>query len=225
MPHLPRQVDSCTLSPLRVSMGQDATQEKTEEGHRERRCFDFCVSIQTDCNHKAAEGSPKARQCGRLRPCGGECPCINRNKQGDLEAMSIAQSQEPPSHKGNQFYRIGYLTIKVNTAKPDVTFKTSSELSTKEFSEFAILKEHLKCIQVALGEMESWLAEPSHSLTFANQLFHKKLAAPNLKGRCKPRCFITHAASATCVHCFYPKACMALAAPLSVGSPVFATEG
>ena len=34
----------------------------------------------------------------------------------------------------------------------------------------AILKEHLKAIQVALGEIESWLLKPSNALAFINDI-------------------------------------------------------
>ena len=66
-----------------------------------------------------------------------------------------------------------------------------------------ILKEHQKDVQVALGEIESWLVAPAHALQFIKQQFKKNIDLDEFLGgvpEAQDTCM-----SAVCVRCFEPK--------------------
>ena len=66
----------------------------------------------------------------------------------------------------------------------------------------AVLKGHLKSIQVALGEMDAWLLEASHSLSLINNLFKNAFAAPELASCSQVPGTSTKSNSSICVRCF-----------------------
>lgn len=70
----------------------------------------------------------------------------------------------------------------------------------------AIVKEHLKSVQVYLGKIESWLLEPSHAISFINEQFGLELNLPEITG-CNDSCTVHHKYSAgeVCIKCFKPR--------------------
>lgn len=152
---------------------------------------------------------------------------------------------------GIRFYRVGFLTVKVNTVEKrsrdskNIVFGTTAEIATEEFKRLPqipevlscifslqcngnlpdyeqylekaswlqediskpfliILKEHLKEMQVALGEIDSWLLEPCHALNFINENFGQRLELPELGEGCNDSGNDIKESS-ICVNCFQPK--------------------